>query len=412
MSQLIKMSSNPFTLHAQLLVIIAICSAAMSYWGYQSLWPSFEGKVLASIMAVVTFTTVYLYHSFTMKALMDNVSLRKRLMVLMAALLFFVFIAGLSSAINVTAISGSAAQVTYIKDFTKKISDVTNRTYQDATRVRQFLPLFELEKMSWKAAASEEKRLGAYSHFAGGGGVYAVLNRYADHYANLEQQTQIFLKKIGDLHNQVNARLIAIRELAEKPDTPEQRMKAIALEVDKINALLVKMQGDDLIAGFNIIINNLPNEVRIINLSKNQRIANGQQAAIAKIKDRLSHSVPIVRQAFAEYQSKSISELPTLEPMSTLRAVVEYWYLYPQAWIAGLAIDLLPLFLGVILLILRQNPASTKQNTLMRKQMTVDELFSAQDMLTSLHQSRLNRQPEAKTHQQNLQYHDGGQDNG
>jgi hypothetical protein len=98
--------------------------------------------------------------------------------------------------------------------------------------------------------------------------------------------------------------------------------------------------------------------------------------------------------------------------MSTLRAVVEYWYLYPQAWIAGLAIDLLPLFLGVILLILRQNPASTKQNTLMRKQMTVDELFSAQDMLTSLHQSRLNRQPEAKTHQQNLQYHDGGQDNG
>ncbi|WCN09986.1 hypothetical protein [Marinomonas mediterranea] len=334
------------------LLIISAGTTAMSYYGYQSLWPDLEGKIMASVMAVSTFASVYLYHSTVMKALVEHVELRKRLGVLALAAVFFVFIIGLSSAINVAALSGRAAQISYLSDLEKQASVSARDIFQQANGLRRFLPLFEQQAASWQQAAHDERTLGTFSRTVGGGGVSSILDQYSTQFQTLHSQTASFLFQVETLNGQANERLALIRQVIEdqKLSSPE-RMKKVAEHLDVLNGLLIKMQTKDFIEGMRIIVLNMPNALKAITLSSNPKVAEGQQAAIAKIKDRLSSGISLMDNAFSEYLAQSALELPELRPISTLNAVMVYWYLYPQSWVAGLALDLLPLFIGLVLMI-------------------------------------------------------------
>lgn len=389
MSQLSKtVKSGQYTLLRYLTFIICLGTTAMSYYGYQSLSPTLEGRVMASVMAVSTLACMYLYHSFVIKALIDNVSLKKRLLVLGLAAVFFIFVIGLSSAINVAAISGKSAQIAYISDFEKDLNSTATRIYQQANAIRQFLPLFDQEQSSWQQFAEDEKRSGSFTKTAGTGAVHSVFLNYARHFSVLHSQTEAYLQQVEASNTQVKAQLAQIREFKNGSGSPEERMQLIGQAVDDVNELLISMQGHDLINGFEVIINNLPNEMSIITLSGNASVAKGQQLAVNKIKERLHQTTGLIRSKFADYQKESVMpELPQLRPMTTLVAVVEYWYLYPQAWLAGIALDLAPIFLAVVLLILSPHPKEEQLHPF--KIMTVQELIDAR---VALHQLGLSSQ--------------------
>lgn len=355
------------------IVIIAV-STALTYQGLvTNLEPSLVSKVLASCLAAGTFCCLYLYNDFVISVLTSNEPLRNRLAVLFLALLFSIFIAMLSTATSVAGLAGNDAQLVHLKKFEQSLSADKTLIYQHAKSVRLFLPIFKNTSQAWQQASVDERQSGAYSGFPGshGGAVSTTLKNYASDFDNLYKQAEEFLKEVEILNEKADQELLLIRQIIEKSDTPAQATKDITEPVDRLKALMIAMNGQDLIGGFNVAVANLPNALKAITLSRNASIAQGQQAAIDKIAARLTDDSNLLTAEFKRYQNTHVPVVSVLAPMNGLSAVLRYWHLYLQAFAASFALDFLPLFIAVTQMILHMGKSEARRINEERMNMSV-----------------------------------------
>lgn len=357
--------------------VMCLCTTVFSYMGYSALWEGFEGQFLASVMALGTLACLMLFNRFVIRALNGTAPLTNRLGILALSLVFMVLIFALSSSINTAAIAGKSAQMVYLKDVTTRMSDYKSSAYQHAMSARQFKGLFDQEANSWALAAESEMRSGAFTGTGGTGSVHTILTSYAGSFQSMSAQVDRFLGEIERLNTQADHVLLTMREVIESDLEPNERMKQVAAYADQLRALVIKMQGNDLIAGFEITVASMPSALKAITLSRNARVAQNQQQAIEKIKDRLTDSTALLDSALSDYQAVDLPNFPSFEPMSTLKAVFMYWDLYVQSWAAGIALDLLPLLLAVSRMIEHGGKKDRETENNRRMRMSVEEYMQA-----------------------------------
>ena len=378
------------------LIIICIGTGGLSYSGYASLWPGLEGKLMAAIIAVVTVAALYLYHSFVIDALTDDAPIRNRLLIAVLALVCFIFIAGLSSMINVAAISGKSAQVTYLDDFANECALIVSRAYDQANAVRKFVPFLEQERSRWSQAAEDELSSGAYSGHAGYGSVHTVLNNYALRFEQLHAGVQRYLTDVEAHYKQAHKELAAIQAVIRKHEDPELLTKSVAAHTDRLRKLVTQMSGKPLAEALHIAMESLPGETGIITLSSNSKIAREQQRALEKIGSGVGVSTELLTEILEEYSAQGSPELPALENMTTLRAVIVYWYAFPQSWLAGIGLDFLPIFLALILMLLDLGLSQPERLHHRRMSMEAQDMLNAMSIMEQLR--RLNIDPHILKH--------------
>jgi len=324
-----------------ILLMIAMGSAYFTFGGLVLDATGFLAVAGATIFAILSGVTIYLFWFFTLRIVPFLKTPIKLVFgwLTVAFGLFLIF--WMSSAMNATALRGKEASERYVHDYIKEASITLGETYKGALRLRAMITDFKGHERKYSAFAEDEYKRGIYSGVPGTGAVHLSLVTVSGRMSQLVKDTDDFSRAIETGHSSASKRLKVMRRirLSDKP-LPE-RMRMIEEQSDLLLKDLADMDPRLLAESIKRTADSLPSEidVRGIKYSRNATVATRQRAAITRLIDDVSRTSAELSTTALSIIESDVRALELFEPVSPSRAVRIMWKNYLPHWIASVALD-------------------------------------------------------------------------
>ncbi|MEO1318087.1 MAG: hypothetical protein AAFW01_16100, partial [Pseudomonadota bacterium] len=253
----------------------------------------------------------------------------------------------------------------------------------------RFAPLLQLEAERYRRAAVGECSGGERTGKGGEGTICFTLRGVAKQLTTLgDEQLPALINEAQGAGSEAQSVLDAMRKAATGAGDAAEKAVAVARSVDQLRQTLVELDSAKALTLIRAGVGALPAEVDKLPLSaKTPAGRAAQRAALDALKAELS---TLVQRFEAEIDANAVTTLeplPTLEPLNAAMAVFRYRDHYVPFWVAGAALDLMPL--AILLFLLVQRATLTDEELAIREVLGL----TLRDQLLSEHGAKIQRAP-------------------
>lgn len=261
---------------------------------------------------------------------------------------------GLSGAVNVAFIAGGEAQRAHMTMMTETAASVSDAHHNAVQRVGDLAQDIGGRSADFLGMAEADRASGRYSGFRGGGAFTDSAETIGAGLAGLKARIDETVAESDAASEQARRHLEIMRETALRRDQPPKvRIAAIENEVSALRGTLATVSAERL-AG--LISRELNRMTRLANgmkpTSPRADIRAGQAKAIAVLQARMADTAATLSEAVDALSAVDDGDALRFDPMSVMQAIFAYGDQFIPQWIGGVAIDLAPLVI-VLLLTLR-----------------------------------------------------------
>lgn len=341
------------------LVILSAASGLMTYQGLKIVMASVAAPWLTYVVAgVMSLAITVMIFAFWRTAFDAIGAFRRGLPIgygMLITVCFVPFIIGISSWFNVTGIAGQSAMEHHLIKSLGRIEVAIDARAAGSMVSDQFGPALQLAANSYAKEASAECSSGPRTGSGGEGtvcytlrAVAAQLNEIAN--VRLPSATQGSVSVAGE----ARALLQEMRQVAAGRGTVDQKTIEVARLLDQLRGAMAAMNGNRSVALLRAGVSALPGETSKRALSAKSEAGRArQQAALNDLNRELRLFADEVIDRINALPPEVSGVLPPLERLNAAIAVYRYAGHYVPFWIAGIALDLMPLALLFFLLVQR-----------------------------------------------------------
>lgn len=370
--------------HAVLLVLSSV-SGLLTYQGMKETFLDVAAGWLAHVaVAAVALAITLIIYLFWRTAFRAADALKRGgplLAGMCITLAFLPVILGMSSWFNVAGTAGARAIERHLMLEVGRMEEVVAQHLLAGLAIERFAPLLQLEAERYRRAAVGECSGGERTGKGGEGTICFTLRGVAKQLTTLgDEQLPALIKQAQRAGSEAQSVLDAMRKAATGAGGAAEKAVAVARSVDQLRQTLVELDSAKALTLIRAGVGALPAEVDKLPLSaKTPAGRAAQRAALDALKAELS---TLVKRFEAEIDANAVTtpeRLPTLEPLNAAMAVFRYRDHYVPFWVAGAALDLMPL--AILLFLLVQRATLTDEELARREVLGLtlrDQLLSAQ----------------------------------
>ncbi len=370
------------------LAILAMASVLFAFKGAALAADTFSGTAQASVIAIGGGAVVYLFWWAVLKIVPPMKSAIKRGLAFVVIFIFIVVIFWLSSALNVAGMRGKDALQLHFVTYAGTLEESAGAQFARALQLESVLTDINIEVARYEAAIEAEIKRGAYSGRPGVGAVSNALTGVKGRLAQLRSEIAAYLTDAKDGYEKAKAHLDVIRKIAVSNESVKRRMRALTKESDALRAELAEMDAGALAETVRRAMDALPREADLhASFSRNAGTAERQRAALARVRTDIDQSGQVLS-AFLD--DMAAYEPVTIEPFESItgtRAVMVYWKNYLPFWAGGIALDVAPLFIVILLMMALDTKSKAELARIRMERLTFGDLFYSKQVEEMLRRS-------------------------
>ncbi|MEJ0038754.1 MAG: hypothetical protein WDO68_22205 [Gammaproteobacteria bacterium] len=336
-----------------MLLIVAFVTAYSTFRWLAEDASDFVGRASATIVAIGIAAGIWWVWHFLYGLIPRLRNTTARLGVLASVIPVTVLIVAGSANPNAAAFSGRAAQNTAIDFQIVEFERAASLRGEAAHQLAGALTDLDAIITKIESDAKAELERGAISGVAKQGAVHDLLSRLGEQLSGLRATIQ----KQQDEGNIVLAAaqgdLAAMRETSGKGLPAAERMKLVGKSADALRQKLNSVDTRPLAASITRLVEGMPGEVSGLSmkLSDDPKVAARQREALDRLRGEIAGTTERLVMLSAKIAASTPPETPAFRPMTGTEALQVYWRSYTSTWAIAIALDLLPFFGWLWLLI-------------------------------------------------------------
>jgi len=363
----------------------ALTSGGFSTLGLLTYAEGLQSITIAVLTGVATFFLFSALWRSALQSMTSKTNMKARVQVLGLSLLAAPFIIGLSSTLNATAIAGELAQRMYIQKYITTTETTLTDLHRKSEELQSLGHDFDIKIDSFEKAAVDENSSGRYSGTPGTGGVHTALLTIAHQLTQLRQSLTTLEAENITHSQQAENTLDNMRSVMHGAKPIALKVDAMASHATHLGQTLIKMNSNGLAESMLRTLNQIPNETQAIaNLSKNTSVKANQKQALIKLRAHIQTNLADLNERVENFLASPLPPLPAFERISPNRAVITMWKQLPSAWAASLAMDLLPYFFLLYLMISASSKSPLEDHVDALKAMPMGNIIHALQMFQIL----------------------------
>ncbi len=337
----------------RMLLIVAFVTAYSTFRWLAEDASDFVGRASATIVAIGIAAGIWWVWHFLYGLIPRLRNTTARLGVLASVIPVTVLIVAGSANPNAAAFSGRAAQNTAIDFQIVEFERAASLRGEAAHQLAGALTDLDAIITKIESDAKAELERGAISGVAKQGAVHDLLSRLGEQLSGLRATIQ----KQQDEGNIVLAAaqgdLAAMRETSGKGLPAAERMKLVGKSADALRQKLNSVDTRPLAASITRLVEGMPGEVSGLSmkLSDDPKVAARQREALDRLRGEIAGTTERLVMLSAKIAASTPPETPAFRPMTGTEALQVYWRSYTSTWAIAIALDLLPFFGWLWLLI-------------------------------------------------------------
>ena len=354
-------------------VVLIILSAVSGLLTYQGLKLVFDAGavtwlnfIVAAAMAFAITMIIYLFWRTAFKAAVTYEPGLPLGLGLSVTSLFIPFIIAISSWFNTAGMAGPAAIQKHLFVQIVKTQVHADAQITAALALQSFGPSLAQAAVGYQAEALSECSSGSRTGSGGEGTLCFTMRAVAERLTTLaadlpEQKKGAFAaaKRARAVINQMRVVVSSNAETGKKVDE-------VARHADQLRNMLAALNGAETLSLIRSTVRSLPDETSKRPLSAKSKAGRAkQQAALDDLHVELTRLADRVETEVDEAAPKESVALPTMERLNTATAVFRYASDFVPFWIAGIALDLMPL--AILLFLVLQRSTLTAEEIAMRE---------------------------------------------
>lgn len=264
-------------------------------------------------------------------------------------------IIGISSWYNVTGISGRSALDHHLTHSLLGFERAADEHYAASLVLERFAAPLALAAASYQAEAVSECTDGGRTGSGGEGTMCFTLRAVAGQMTELADiSLPALIAETRATGTQARALLDEMRLVANSEVAPEAKMTEVARLADQLRAVLAGLDAGKALTLIQSGVDVLPGETAKRALSAKGKAGRArQQAALDALRAELEAFAADIAAAIADLPDADPAPVPSLDRLNAATAVFRYAEHYIPFWIAGIALDLMPLALLLFLVVQR-----------------------------------------------------------
>lgn len=349
------------------LVVLSGASGLMTYQGLKLVMAYIAASWLTYVAAgVLSLAITVMIYAFWRTAFDAIGAFRRGLPIgygMLITVCFVPFIIGISSWFNVAGIAGLAALDHHLSQSLLRVEAALDERASGSLVSDQFGPALKLAAESYAAEAQSECTSGPRTGSGGAGTVCYTLRAVA---GQLEQIADVRLPGVtrGSLTKATEARglLQEMRRVASGRGTAVQKLDEVARLLDQLRGVMAGLNGNRSVSLLRAGVTALPGETSKRPLSAKSEAGRArQQAALNDLNRELRLFATTMIDEIEALPPEATGTIPSLEKLNVATAVYRYAGHFVPFWIAGIALDLMPLALLLFLLVQRATMTEEEQ---------------------------------------------------
>lgn len=347
-----------------ILAELSAASGLFTYLGLSIDADTFEAKAHASVLALAGSALIYLFWSEVLKIVPYVNSTKDKLTLFAIIAGFFFIIFNLSSANNAGGLAGKDAQNHHAAHYAGVAAIVVGEAFKRSMLIEGLAADLRGEVAHYETAIENEIKSGAYSGSPGPGAVHTALTEIRNRLAISYDETEAFIRLRDQLGESARGRLEMIRKIATSDQPLEKRNRDLARESDALRAELARMDPLVLADSLARTLEALPQVADMqAKFSSDPKTAKRQREALEKLRSDIAATAARLGKFIDEAREEDAPQLQAFERVSAVRAVMIYWPNYIAFWAGGIALDIGPL--AIVLLIMVAKGAKSKEELAM-----------------------------------------------
>lgn len=342
---------------AILLAILMILSGVSAYFSFHGallimaeLAQGLQGRIGAGVYALGSWAVLYILwrQAFLTLPLLEPEQIIGSLL---SVAMICVLATGLSGVVNVAYIAGNAALKLEMTHMVRQAEQAIHTKDQAMSRVAVLSHDLADQATTFRTMAMEDRSTGRHSGFPGGGAFTTAADQIATALSRLDQHMAATITAHETQLEAAHGHINTMREITLRQEVPiPLRMAALSEEIQAINAKLVGISAEGLTSTMDRSLTRFTHMTEAMRpTSQRPDVAADQARAIAVLQSQMALTVSILRDAMAELATLDTADLIAAEPASVMLAIFKHGEQFIPQWIGGLAIDLAPLVLLILL---------------------------------------------------------------
>lgn len=363
-------------------LVLAAGSGSFSTYGSLGYAEGLMGMAIALTIGICTFFIFGALWQAAFDSMASRSCQKARWLVLLTALCAGPFIIGLSTTLNATAIAHHIAEPLYLQSFITKAETVLADTQRKSEQLQGLTHDLTVAIETFKKASEDEEALGSYSGTPGTGGVHTALVTITTQLKTV--QLSLIDKREGNTDREAEAELVLtdMRQVMQNNASIDQKADLMVGQATHLNKLVTEMNSTGLAQSLGRTMRLIPNETKAIaNFSSNRRIESDQKEALERLNNHIETIMAELITGVDAFLATPSAHLPTFERVSANRATILMWRDLISAWVAAAALDLLPYFLLLYIMISSSTITEAERRYEELRSITAGELFDAQTIL-------------------------------
>lgn len=263
------------------------------------------------------------------------------------------FIMCLSSYMNVMSLAGSGALEAQMRAALQTYDSALTKAYSQATRIGELVSDLDLAAKRYDDLAQSEIKRGAVTGAAGAGGVSDSLLATKKTFGDLATSVRANLKKLARLQDEGRAVLARMGAAITGTGSIEERRAAFTKEAAALAKLISELGSNNLTSVIARSMRSLKGNTGLFSTSlKNGRLAKAQQDALQRINDDIAKTGESIATAAETLGNAKRVEVTAFKRIGLTKAVVIYALDLIPYWAGGIALDLMPVVLILLLMLL------------------------------------------------------------
>ena len=263
------------------------------------------------------------------------------------------FIMCLSSYMNVMSLAGSGALEAQMRAVLQTYDSALTKAYTQATRIGELVSDLDLAAKRYDDLAQSEIKRGAVTGSAGAGGVSDSLLATKKTFSDLATSVRANLKKLARLQDAGRTALARMGAAITGTGSIEKRRAEFTKEAAALAKLISELGSNNLTNVIARSMRSLKGNTGLFSTSlKNGRLAKAQQEALQRINDDIAKTGESIATAAETLGKAKRVEVTAFKRIGLTKAVVIYALDLIPYWAGGIALDLMPVVLILLLMLL------------------------------------------------------------
>lgn len=364
------------------LIVLATASGFFSYQSMALYADDLMSHAQAMIFACGIGSGLFMIWKAIFYIALAIEEMRSRLIALLIIITLAVPLFLISGIQNSVGMVGEEPLEIHLSSYAPRLATSSRAIFETALSIESVETSIRSERARMERARKSELRHGAYSGKVGDGAVTRAFKGVEGRLTDLEKEIALYRAHVEASQSRVLERLELIRTIASSPASLEERMQTMARESDKIRTELARMDIAKISSSVERTLSALPREVEIQSIfSKDPQVAASQQRALNKVRDDIQHTITSLNGFLSALEIPDLDAI-SFQEIKPVRALFLYWQDFITLWVAGIALDLAPLPVLLIMMVGVHSSTAEELARTRRGSMSFDDVLDALDNLS------------------------------